>query len=337
VKKLLQFHVRSWPKPETACADQLWRVGYFEAMARQDALRRKLFDEGVSAAAKALGLVNLYVCPICAQQFDETALTDRRLTLEDVPPKAAGGRPIILTCKTCNNTAGHLVDSQAAKRASLRSAVASLLHDRAGMAGSADLFLGDAKIRVALAVDDQKVREMKVVAAWNNPATVEEFAAQMKRHIDDGTTDGLKLQISLRESFVPRLAWVSDLRAAFLACAAAIGYTYAGHPSLEVIRKQILEPKLELLPRWWFRTDEVVDALSIYVSISEGIAVVRLHEWFVALPWPSRKQDRYFQLLDDLQGNRHPITIADCKFVGWPRSFVARLDHRNRPARTAGS
>jgi hypothetical protein len=305
-------------------------------MTRRESLRRGLFNQGVAAAAKALGLENVYVCPICAQLFDETALADGRLTLEDVPPKASGGRPIILTCKTCNNTAGHSVDSQAAKRASLRDTVASLLHDRVGTAGSGDLSFGDAKVRVALSVDDQKVREMKVVADWNNPAIVDKFAERMKRHIDDGTTDGLELQISLRESFVPRLAWVSDLRAAFLACAAMMGYTYAGHPSLELIRQQVLQPKLELLPRWWFRSDQVVDALSIHVSRSEGIAVVRLHEWFVALPWPSRKQDRYFQLLDDLQNNRRPIIVADCKSEGWPRSFVARLDHRNRPAGTAG-
>lgn len=304
-------------------------------MARRLTLRRKLFDEGVAAASKALGLANLYVCPICAHQFDEAALTDERLTLEDVPPRATGGKPIILTCKTCNNTAGHSVDSHAATRASVRNAIASLVHERVGEVGSADLSLGDTKVRIALAVDDQKVRAMKVVSAWNRPTNVEAFAEKIKSHIDNRTTDGLKLQITLRETFVPRLAWVSDLRAAFLACSAAMGYTYAGHPALERIRNQILHPDVELLPRWWFRSEQIAESLSIHVSISEGISVVSLHEWCVALPWPSQKPDRYFQFLDDLQANRRPITVAGCKFAGWPRSFVAHLDHRRRVGKTA--
>jgi hypothetical protein len=32
------------------------------------------------------------------------------LTLEDIPPRSLGGKPIILTCKSCNNTIGHKID-----------------------------------------------------------------------------------------------------------------------------------------------------------------------------------------------------------------------------------
>lgn len=294
-------------------------------MPRHDGLKRKLFAEGVAAAASALGLVKVYVCPICSQRFAETAIADGRLTLEDVPPKAIGGRPIILACKRCNNTAGHSVDVHAVKRASVGAAVASLLHDRVGPVGDADLILGDAKLRGVISVDEQKTRKVKILPSRNNPASVAEFERRMKRHADDPTADGLALQIRLRDTFVPRLAAVSDLRAAYLACVAAAGYTYAFHPALQLVRQQILQPEVEWLARWWFRSKDM-DPLSISVSESEGLARVRLREECVALPWTSRAPDRYFQLLEDLQENRVPIDVTDCVSLSWPRSFVADLD-----------
>ncbi|WP_456459244.1 hypothetical protein [Reichenbachiella sp.] len=56
----------------------------------------------------------LYACPMCLTLFDETGLDqskERRLTLEDVPPKKLGGKPLILTCNTCNNQSGTKYDS----------------------------------------------------------------------------------------------------------------------------------------------------------------------------------------------------------------------------------
>jgi hypothetical protein len=52
-----------------------------------------------------------YICPICNQIFSSELLiqTDDNLnplTLEDVPPKKLGGKPILLTCKNCNNEIG---------------------------------------------------------------------------------------------------------------------------------------------------------------------------------------------------------------------------------------
>jgi hypothetical protein len=42
-----------------------------------------------------------YICPICLSEF--SAQSD--LTFEHAPPKALGGKPIILTCISCNNVA----------------------------------------------------------------------------------------------------------------------------------------------------------------------------------------------------------------------------------------
>jgi hypothetical protein len=56
----------------------------------------------------------IYACPLCSKLFGRSNLTD--LTLEHVPPKALGGRISLLTCKNCNSSHGHSLDSHLVKR-----------------------------------------------------------------------------------------------------------------------------------------------------------------------------------------------------------------------------
>src|SRR5690348_9773446 len=57
-----------------------------------------------------------YTCPCCL-----TGLYSRdsahKLTIEDVPPKALGGRPMLLTCAQCNSSAGANFDAHADQKA----------------------------------------------------------------------------------------------------------------------------------------------------------------------------------------------------------------------------
>ena len=49
---------------------------------------------------------NTYICPLCLQSFKVDDLGDTitdYLSLEDIPQKAMGGHPLLLTCKKCNN------------------------------------------------------------------------------------------------------------------------------------------------------------------------------------------------------------------------------------------
>jgi hypothetical protein len=58
----------------------------------------------VSAFPRAAGVG--YVCPLClgASQSIEA------FTVEDVPPRKVGGRPLVLTCKPCNDYGGSELD-----------------------------------------------------------------------------------------------------------------------------------------------------------------------------------------------------------------------------------
>src|SRR5262245_23666474 len=83
--------------------------------------RLALFQRGASAAQRYTGSPGLYLCPICVTGFPESVLLlkDPPLTLEDVPLKSEGGKPIALTCKGCNNTAGHSIDAAISRRTEL--------------------------------------------------------------------------------------------------------------------------------------------------------------------------------------------------------------------------
>ncbi|MFA5816346.1 MAG: hypothetical protein WC865_12065 [Bacteroidales bacterium] len=56
---------------------------------------------------------NVYICPLCLNGFEESTLDQKHqnpLTLEHIPPSSLAGRPMILTCKNCNNKSGEKLD-----------------------------------------------------------------------------------------------------------------------------------------------------------------------------------------------------------------------------------
>lgn len=52
-------------------------------------------------------MADVYICPLCLHLY---AIAHEALTLEHVPPESVGGKPILVTCKTCNNTQGADLD-----------------------------------------------------------------------------------------------------------------------------------------------------------------------------------------------------------------------------------
>ncbi|AIN75178.1 hypothetical protein O8E88_000472 [Flavobacterium psychrophilum] len=62
--------------------------------------------------------IDYYICPLCRNSFTEKDLDQalqNPLTIEDVPPKKLKGKPLLLTCKKCNNINGSVYDSELGK------------------------------------------------------------------------------------------------------------------------------------------------------------------------------------------------------------------------------
>jgi hypothetical protein len=52
---------------------------------------------------------------LCRRPFAGVGLADGTLTFEDAPPRSYGGKPVALTCKSCNNSFGSSVDASLAR------------------------------------------------------------------------------------------------------------------------------------------------------------------------------------------------------------------------------
>ena len=73
-----------------------------------DQKRDQWFAFGVEALVRArANAPRVYGCPLCLGAFG----SPEALSPEHVPPKAIGGKPLVLTCRKCNNSHGHLLDA----------------------------------------------------------------------------------------------------------------------------------------------------------------------------------------------------------------------------------
>ena len=184
-----------------------------------------------------------YACPCCMGVYGREAVHDRTLTYEDVPPKSVGGRPLLLTCKRCNHTAGNSLDAHARGREDQH----DFLAGRApGRALDARFTIGDAAIQGHI---------RRVGDAWllfvdpkrNNPAHL----ADMNKTLDawaagDAPGGPMGFELTRRVNVVrARLSWV---RAAYLVAFAALGWRYVCRPCLDPLRAQLADPEAKLLP-----------------------------------------------------------------------------------------
>jgi len=62
--------------------------------------------------------IDFYICPLCNNSFTEKDLNqnlDNPLTIEHIPPDKLKGKPLLLTCKNCNNINGTNYDTELSK------------------------------------------------------------------------------------------------------------------------------------------------------------------------------------------------------------------------------
>lgn len=293
-------------------------------MARSFAARR-LFDEGRSALKSLSWHVGQYVCPICLRSFSKADFDSGRLTVEHVPPKALGGTALLLTCKACNNWAGHELDAEAKSRKELRQFADGVLGQRKGPLGRATIELHGTPLRIDVRVDPDDTVCLEVLGKQNDPRLVERFRSEMRRLIEEGRTDGQELRLTSRGRFHQRRSQISDLRSAFLAATAAFGYRYAAHPVVQAIREQVLRPDAKVVEGWWFAGTLGLSARTIAVSVEKGVVIVALDDCSAILPWPLKDFQNYVAALKEF---RVGTVSFRAKVVGWPTAYHAMLDHK---------
>lgn len=206
-------------------------------MSHRQQLRQKLFEQGCAALGAARPTAPTgYCCPICLRGFPSTDF----LTLEDVPPESVGGKPLVLTCKDCNNTAGHELDSHIAAAAEFADIAAGRrpLDTRFTFAGetitASVRFTKDNVEIVAQPFRSDPKAQQGLLKAF------EVAAAQQ--------STGHSFNISFLYPHDPWREDVAWLRVGYLYAFAGLGYNYILRPQLTEIRSQIKNPDQLLVP-----------------------------------------------------------------------------------------
>jgi hypothetical protein len=185
-----------------------------------------------------------YLCPLCldvlltVEEFDT-----EQLSVEHVPPEALGGNELVLTCKRCNNDAGHRFDAEARKQQRLR----QFLSGHSQQPETARFTVGDVTTKVEMDVVGQTGMFLVGVPKINNPADLERMEEHMRMLSETQSTD-FRFTVTPQLRYFPDRARVSWIRTAYLAAFALFGWKYILQPALQPIREQLMNPSTITLP-----------------------------------------------------------------------------------------
>ena len=219
--------------------------------------RLRWFDEGAAALRRAFeraGKVEelplrgeCYACPCCLGLYRRDAVASRDLTIEDVPPKALGGRPMLLTCKACNNEAGTKLDAHAAMQAVGDSLARGIDIGRSIKATS---FADGVPLRGEARMSNGSLL-FTGIPEQNAPAALAQFEAALAAY--GSSNPGKGLSITVHTGFEDARARLSLIRAAYLAAFAGLGWTYVLQDTLRPVRQQLRAPEDQILKPYLFR------------------------------------------------------------------------------------
>jgi HNH endonuclease len=259
-----------------------------------------------------------YGCPLCLRLFPRDQI--EHLSLDHVPPKSVGGKLEVLTCKSCNETAGAELDSHAFAVERIRRVLAGERYPPVLARFKFGRVTANMELR-----SDGALNEILGLPASNPPGVLDEVMAIFDAHVRAGTSPSIKFAMpTLRPSL--RRAAVSYLRAGYLAAFAAIGYAAIARQSFDPVRQQICEPDVEHLPHFFYCHR---DLHGYWVAVVEeprwaSSIVVLMGNYQITLPLFD-DAGLYERLAEKAAaGARAELR---CQRLGWPRWPVYHGDH----------
>lgn len=274
------------------------------------------FQAGVSAASAFGVTTGLYPCPICGQQFDESALQSGQLTEEHVPPKSMGGASLLLTCKACNNYAGHAYEADLKKKELQRQQAFGIMGLKQGENGRVKLGAGGINVQAEMNVQDGTVN--LEIGERNNPQNLQEIEAFFI-----AMTKGDSITLTSSHRYKPNNILRSMLKTAFLLLTAKFGYTFAFEPRMTQIRRHLLLDQEEEIPILTIEKAENLPDGHLIVCEDEGVAGVPFKQEILIVPWPSLPYTNFSKFSaikpESLKGSLFPL----------PTEFEAMLDFLN--------
>lgn len=282
---------------------------------RSNKLRHKYFNDACEALQKILRPPQVgYVCPLCLRLFRN--LTD--LSLEHVPPKSRGGKPICLTCKYCNSTAGHTIDVAVQRDLSLKQFL-----KRGGDGVRSKLKIDSIDLNVVVRRDSKGVH-ITIPDGINPPEAV----AASKPAFDKAIRNGLKFTLSKSVRVRKHDVDVGYLKSAYLAAFAKLGYRWILASRLDRIRKQIVEPSAKHLRNFrLYLKHEMPFVHGIYL-INEPITCLLVTEKksVIVLPWIDAPMQDIYDSLKAERPNAPSVAFSGTRGCPWPTGLELRLD-----------
>lgn len=287
-------------------------------MASKREKRERFFERGAAALEKLNPeWRRLYACPICTMLFTEESLDDGSLTLDHAPPRSVGGRVVALTCKDCNSTAGYTVEREVRRLEDVkdfaRAKVERPLHVRFQVPGA------------------EKPVNVKVQGAGgyffgglpknNHPRVHRQWAESFEKAAREGTWDGFQFQITL-PGVDMRKARIGYLRSAYLIAFAALGYRFALSPSLDAVRKQLLDVDSKLLEKfYWTLRNPKAEGRHLVIMEKPVVSLcVQFDRTVIMLPGRSDEEEFYKDLQARFKGD---LSVRE---IAWPRGLKLALD-----------
>lgn len=273
------------------------------------------FDRGEAALRRVVpGTPSGYACPICRHLIPREDIG--LLSIEHVPPKAVGGAELVLTCRRCNSHAGSAFDVHAARQDKLIK-----FHEGATVDMNATLTVSGAPANVDLKLNDGSIQ---IFGRSDLNSPTDQAAWEAALHELVGATSP-KLSFGLPAvTHIPWRASVSWLRAAYLVVFAALGYRFAIHERLSIVREQILNPEEKLIRVSGLFINDASPDERICLVVLEPVALqcvfVQFGRRAIMLPAPWSDVDIYGQMADSVDVSAEFSQELAGKLVPWPTS-----------------
>lgn len=250
-------------------------------------IRRAWFDRGVHAVTELFGgRYQGYICPLCGIVYREDALDRGDLTREHAPPRWFGGHRVALTCSNCNSRAGSTLDTQMQRYDQIAA------FDMGTMTESE-------KLRVRIDIEgnslNAEIRASGGSYVVNYPERINDPLSwanaqqifQQAREDESIANKPVPTNFPLHEHN-PRLASVGWLRSAYIVAFAALGYRYALHPDVAIVRTQIVDFSSQIIEKF-MGTDsvtpkEVRNMYLVFEPLELSCLLVQTGRYTVILP-----------------------------------------------------
>jgi hypothetical protein len=250
------------------------------------------------------------------------------LTIEDVPPKSVGGRPLLLTCKRCNNTAGSDFDSHAATRADADDFMRGRVTGRPlPMTSHVD----GIPLRGTAQWTDNGIQFFGIPKQNNQKMQTAHFEA-LHAYAESGNPRP-NHSFTVHTRFDEGRARISWIRAAYLVAFAALGWCYIFRGVMDPYRNQLQQPDVTILPNYILRDpDASPEARRVLlvdrpnelrcVAVVMGEHTVFLPSLFCPMTCDELAETFASQRVS---GNRLSVNLAG-KEIPWPRRATYFMD-----------